>query len=89
MKEGLGTMTYAIDGRKYIGEWSEGKRNGHGTLVLFDSKNNKVTNVTEVVCVNDTPRKREETDEKPSRETATYIKNEVGKALGKSKGWFF
>jgi len=33
IREGLGSLTYP-DGRKYVGEWKDGKRNGQGTQTL-------------------------------------------------------
>ena len=35
--EGLGTYT-SPDGRKYVGEWKDGKRNGQGTFTLPDGE---------------------------------------------------
>ena len=36
--EGLGSMTYP-DGRTYVGEWKDGKENGHGTVTYVKGKN--------------------------------------------------
>ena len=37
IREGVGSLTYP-NGRKYVGEWKDGKRNGQGTQTWLDGR---------------------------------------------------
>ena len=35
---GQGTLTFMLDGIKYVGEWKDGEYNGQGTLTYADGE---------------------------------------------------